>query len=73
MMSHQQGKIVEAVMVMISLNVTNVDWYTNQRNALLLESDVTGMVKTIIMPDSVIKLPRRSIKLSTKVTMICSV
>ena len=34
------------------------------------ESDVTGVAKTIIMPDSVIKLPRRWMKLSTKVIMM---
>ena len=48
-MSHQQGETVETVM--ISLNVTNMVWYTNQRDALFSESDVTGVVKTITMQD----------------------
>ena len=44
-MSQQQGKIVKTVT--ISLNVTSVDWYTNQRNAQLSESNVTSVAKTI--------------------------
>ena len=36
-----------------------MDWYTNQKNALHSESDVTGVVKIIIMPYSVKKTSKK--------------